>query len=88
MELRAADIVVRKARLDTFSTTDLHALFGDESINTLVVGAITTADAVPSTTREARTRTTGSSYYPTPRLISNRNSTGCSSRTYGAAGRT
>jgi nicotinamidase-related amidase len=53
LEMRDADIVVRKTRFGAFSTTDLHALYGDESINTLVVGGIMTTGAVLSTTREA-----------------------------------
>jgi nicotinamidase-related amidase len=53
LEVRAGDIVVRKTRFGAFSTTDLHALFGDESINTLVMGGISTAGVVLSTVREA-----------------------------------
>lgn len=47
------DIVVRKTRYGAFSTTDLHALLGDESIDTLVVCGISTAGVVLSTVREA-----------------------------------
>jgi nicotinamidase-related amidase len=53
LEVRAGDTVVRKTRFGAFSTTDLHALFGDESINTLVMGGISTAGVVLSTVREA-----------------------------------
>jgi len=53
LEVRDADLIVRKTRFGAFSTTDLHALFGDESINTLVIGGITTAGVVLSTIREA-----------------------------------
>ena len=53
LEVRAGDIVVRKTRFGAFSTTDPHALFGDESINTLVMGGISTAGVVLSTVREA-----------------------------------
>jgi nicotinamidase-related amidase len=53
LEVRTGDTVVRKTRFGAFSTTDLHALFGDESINTLVMGGISTAGVVLSTVREA-----------------------------------
>ncbi|GAA1298567.1 isochorismatase [Planotetraspora silvatica] len=53
LAVRDGDIVVRKTRYGAFSTTDLHALFGDESIDTLVVGGISTAGVVLSTVREA-----------------------------------
>ncbi len=53
LEVRACDTVVRKSRFGAFNTTDLHALFGDESINTLVMGGISTAGVVLSTVREA-----------------------------------
>jgi nicotinamidase-related amidase len=53
LEVRDGDIVVRKTRFGAFSTTDLHALLGDESINTLVVGGISTAGVVLSTIRDA-----------------------------------
>ena len=53
LEVRTGDTVVRKTRFGAFSTTDLHALFGDESINTLVMGGISTAGEVLSTVREA-----------------------------------
>jgi nicotinamidase-related amidase len=53
LEMRDADIVVRKTRFGAFSTTDLHTLYGDGSIDTLVVGGIMTAGVVLSTTREA-----------------------------------
>jgi len=53
LEVRDGDLIVRKTRFGAFSTTDLHALFGDESINTLVIGGITTAGVVLSTIREA-----------------------------------
>jgi nicotinamidase-related amidase len=52
LDVRDGDIVVRKTRYAAFSTTDLHALFGDESINTLVMGGISTAGVVLSTVRE------------------------------------
>ena len=50
---RRDDLVVRKTRYGAFSTTDLHKLLGDESIDTLVVGGISTAGVVLSTVREA-----------------------------------
>ena len=53
LEVRTGDTVVRKTRFGAFSTTDLHALFGDESINTLVMGGISTAGVMLSTVREA-----------------------------------
>jgi len=53
LEVRTGDTVVRKTRFGAFSTTDLHALFGDESINTLVMSGISTAGVVLSTVREA-----------------------------------
>ena len=53
LEVRTGDTVVRKTRFGAFSTTDLHALLGDESINTLVMGGISTAGVVLSTVREA-----------------------------------
>jgi nicotinamidase-related amidase len=53
LEVRTGDTVVRKTRFGAFSTTDLHALFADESINTLVMGGISTAGVVLSTVREA-----------------------------------
>ena len=53
LEVRTGDTVVRKTRFGAFSTTDLHALFGDESINTLVMAGISTAGVVLSTVREA-----------------------------------
>jgi len=53
LEVRTGDTVVRKTRFGAFSTTDLHALLGDESINTLVMGGISTAGVVLSTIREA-----------------------------------
>ncbi|MEW1863282.1 isochorismatase family cysteine hydrolase [Streptomyces sp. NPDC088194] len=53
LEVRDGDIVVRKTRFGAFSTTDLHALLGDESIDTLVMGGISTAGVVLSTVREA-----------------------------------
>ncbi|WP_328607356.1 cysteine hydrolase [Amycolatopsis sp. NBC_00345] len=53
LEVRDGDIVVRKTRFGAFSTTDLHALLGDESIDTLVVGGISTAGVVLSTVRDA-----------------------------------
>jgi nicotinamidase-related amidase len=56
LEVRAGDTVVRKTRFGAFSTTDLDALFGDESINTLVMGGIWTAGVVLSTVREASDR--------------------------------
>jgi nicotinamidase-related amidase len=56
LEVRDGDIVVRKTRYGAFSTTDLHALFGDESIDTLVMGGISTAGVVLSTVRDASDR--------------------------------
>ncbi|HEY2061943.1 MAG TPA: isochorismatase family cysteine hydrolase [Amycolatopsis sp.] len=53
LEVREGDIVVRKTRFGAFSTTDLHTLLGDESIDTLVVGGISTAGVVLSTVRDA-----------------------------------
>ncbi|MFJ6569235.1 cysteine hydrolase family protein [Streptomyces sp. NPDC091292] len=53
LDVREGDIVVRKTRYGAFSTTDLHVLLGDESIDTLVIGGISTAGAVLSTVREA-----------------------------------
>ena len=53
LEVRDGDIVVRKTRYGDSSTTSLHALFGDVSINTLVMGGISTAGVVLSTVREA-----------------------------------
>jgi nicotinamidase-related amidase len=53
LDVRDGDIVVRKTRFGAFSTTDLHALLGDESIDTLVVGGISTAGVVLSTVRDA-----------------------------------
>ena len=53
LPVRDGDIVVRKTRFGAFSTTDLHTLLGDESIDTLVLGGISTAGVVLSTVREA-----------------------------------
>ena len=53
LDVRDEDIVVRKTRYGAFSTTDLHVLLGNESIDTLVVGGISTAGVVLSTVREA-----------------------------------
>jgi nicotinamidase-related amidase len=53
LEVRDGDLVVRKTRYGAFSTTSLHALFGDVSINTLVMGGISTAGVVLSTVRES-----------------------------------
>jgi nicotinamidase-related amidase len=53
LEVRDGDIVVRKTRYGAFSTTSLHALFSDVSINTLVMGGISTAGVVLSTVRES-----------------------------------
>lgn len=51
LPVRDGDIVVRKTRYGAFSTTDLHALLG--SVDTLVLGGISTAGVVLSTVREA-----------------------------------
>jgi nicotinamidase-related amidase len=51
--VRDAGLLVRKTRFGAFSTTDLHAVFGDQSIDTLVIGGVTIAGVVLSTTREA-----------------------------------
>lgn len=53
LAVRDGDIVVRKTRFGAFSTTDLHTLLGDESIDTLVVAGISTAGVVLSTIRDA-----------------------------------
>jgi nicotinamidase-related amidase len=53
LEVRADDLVVRKTRFGAFSTTDLHTLLGDESIDTLIIGGISTAGVVLSTVRDA-----------------------------------
>lgn len=53
LEVRDSDVVVRKTRYGAFSTTNLHALLGDESINTLVMAGISTAGVVLSTVRAA-----------------------------------
>ncbi len=47
------DLVVRKTRFGAFSTTDLHTLLGGESIDTLILGGISTAGVVLSTVRDA-----------------------------------
>ncbi|GAA3092758.1 nicotinamidase-related amidase [Kribbella aluminosa] len=51
--MRDGDLVVRKSRYGAFSTTDLHAVLGDDAIDTLVVGGISTAGVVLSTVRDA-----------------------------------
>lgn len=53
LEVDDGDIVVRKTRYGAFSTTNLHVLLGNESINTLVMGGISTAGVVLSTVRAA-----------------------------------
>jgi nicotinamidase-related amidase len=53
LEVRDAGLLVRKTCFGAFGTTDLHAVFGDQSIDTLVIGGVTTACVVLSTTREA-----------------------------------
>lgn len=51
LPVRDGDIVVRKTRFGSFSTTDLHALLGP--VDTLVLGGISTAGVVLTTVREA-----------------------------------
>ncbi|MFF3574558.1 cysteine hydrolase family protein [Nocardia jiangxiensis] len=53
LDVRDDDIVVRKTRYGAFSTTNLHTLLGDSSIDTLVMGGISTAGVMLSTVREA-----------------------------------
>lgn len=53
LAVRDGDLVVRKTRYGAFSTTGLHTLLGDASIDTLVVGGISTAGVVLSTVRDA-----------------------------------
>ncbi|MFF1685097.1 MULTISPECIES: cysteine hydrolase family protein [unclassified Streptomyces] len=56
LEVRDGDIVVRKTRYGSFSTTDLHALLGERSIDTLVMGGISTSGVVLSSVRDASDR--------------------------------
>ncbi|MFF1359149.1 cysteine hydrolase family protein [Streptomyces sp. NPDC058297] len=53
LEVRDGDLVVRKTRYGAFSTTDLHALLRDRSIDTLVMGGISTSGVVLSSVRDA-----------------------------------
>jgi nicotinamidase-related amidase len=53
LQVGEGDLVVRKTRFGAFSTTNLHVLLGDESIDTLIVGGISTAGVVMSTVRDA-----------------------------------
>ncbi len=52
-EVREGDLVVRKTRFGAVSATGPHALPGDESIDTLIVGGVSTAGVVLSTVRDA-----------------------------------
>lgn len=53
LDVRDGDVVARKTRFGAFSTTELHVLFGNESIDTLVLGGVSTAGVVLSTVRDA-----------------------------------
>lgn len=53
---REGDLVVRKRRVGSFSTTDLHTRLQDRGIDTLVLGGIATSGVVLSTVRDAADR--------------------------------
>ncbi|MGM7698940.1 cysteine hydrolase family protein [Microbacterium sp. A84] len=53
---RPGDLIVRKRRVGSFSTTDLHQQLTSRSIDTLVLCGITTSGCVLSTVREAADR--------------------------------
>ena len=55
-EVRESDIVVRKTRYGSFSTTDLLAQLETRGITTLVLGGVSTSGVVLSTTRDAGDR--------------------------------
>jgi nicotinamidase-related amidase len=50
------DIIVRKTRVGTFSTTDLETQPRDRNITTLILAGITTSGVVLSTVRDAHDR--------------------------------
>jgi nicotinamidase-related amidase len=53
LKAESDDIVVRKTRFGSFSTTDLQAQLGNAGIETLVLGGVVTSGVVLSTIREA-----------------------------------
>ncbi|MGY1550552.1 cysteine hydrolase family protein [Microbacterium sp. A588] len=53
---RPGDLIVRKRRVGSFSTTDLHKQLTSRGIDTLVLCGITTSGCVLSTVREAADR--------------------------------
>ena len=53
---REGDIVVRKTRVGSFSTTDLYDQLADRRITTLVLAGISTSGVVLSTVRDAADR--------------------------------
>lgn len=53
LEVRPEDICVRKTRIGSFSTTELHDLLQGQEIDTLVIGGVSTAGVVLSSVRDA-----------------------------------